>query len=183
MTNLANPTGFAIAAACLQVSKKEEEKADADKVDYSEQIKADSSIKAEEDTEMKDADGDIHDDKPDSAAKGKSESEAMKEEEEQKEEKQKEVSKEEPKEKMPEKPVLQLHGKLSTTGMHSHVSVNVFGHPATSTRSDRNCSDLASGSVSGADAASALTGLEICGVLTQHDIEGKKGSTGFSPQF
>lgn len=134
MTNPANPTGVVIAAACLQVSKEEEEKADADKVDPSEQIKADSSVKAEEDTEMKDADGDAQDDKPDSAAKGKSESEAIKEEEDQKEEKQKEVSKEEPKEKMPEKPVLQLHGKLSTTGMHSCVSVNVFGHAAKKSR-------------------------------------------------
>lgn len=123
-------TGF-----CLtQVKKDEDDKADADKpkseesehTDDGGQTKADGSVK-EEDTDMKDA----------SAQDVKSDNKAATEEDKQKEHNLKELAKEEPKEKMPETPVLQLHGKLSPTGMcyrtaHQPLITKYKGCPAVS---------------------------------------------------
>ncbi len=100
----------------LQVKKDEDSKADADKpkaeeADRSnvvEQTKPDSSVKEEADTDMKDADAASQDGVPEVKSEGKDVKDA---------DKQKEVSKEEPQEKIPERPVLQLHGKLSTSGL------------------------------------------------------------------
>lgn len=100
----------------LQVKKDEDSKADADKpkaeeaegADAAEQTKADSIVKEEADTDMKVADTPSQDGLPEAKAEGKDVKVA---------DKQKEVSKEEPQEKIPERPVLQLHGKLSTSGL------------------------------------------------------------------
>ena len=99
-----------------QVKKDEESKADADKpkaeeaeaANAVEQTKADSSVKEEADTDMKDADTASQDGIPEAKSEGKDVKVA---------DKQKEVSNEEPQEKIPERPVLQLHGKLSTSGL------------------------------------------------------------------
>ena len=104
-----------------QVKKDEESKADADKpkaeeaeaANAVEQTKADSSVKEEADTDMKDADAASQDGIPEGKSEGKDVKVA---------DKQKEVSKEEPQEKIPERPVLQLHGKLSTSGLTPIIS-------------------------------------------------------------
>ena len=115
------------AASCLlcplQGKEDEDSKADADKpkaeetegADGDEQTKADSSVKEEADTDMRDAasasfhaDAASQDGIPEAKSEGKDVKVA---------DKQKEVSKEEPQEKTPERPVLQLHGKLSTSGL------------------------------------------------------------------
>jgi len=100
----------------LQVKKDKESKADADRpkaeetegADAVEQTKADSSVKEEADTDMKDADAASQDGIPEAKSEGEDVKVA---------DKHKEVSKEEPQEKIPERPVLQLHGKLSTSGL------------------------------------------------------------------
>ena len=105
----------------LQGKENEDSKADADKpkaeetegADGDEQTKADSSVKEEADTDMKDADAASQDGIPEAKSEGKDVKVA---------DKQKEVSKEEPQEKTPERPVLQLHGKLSTSGLTPTMS-------------------------------------------------------------
>lgn len=98
------------------MKKDEDSKADADKpkdeeaegANAVEQTKPDSSVKQETDTDMKDVDAASQDGIPEVKPEGKHVKVA---------DKQKEVSKEEPQEKIPERPVLQLHGKLSTSGL------------------------------------------------------------------